>query len=222
MTPKIVLSVVSNFWYTFRDIEKRRPPSELPTEDTVAISFPFNTRKAVEVIAWLVNEKPGVDLYTIVKVLYYADKDHLQRYGRPVIGDRYFAMEHGMVPSIVYDALSAQGMYGNDLRDVLSEAIETRIEEFPTYYPRREADEDLLSGSDMRCLRAALDKCAGLSFNQLKRLAHNERAYAVAWRSKPSQAEAVPMDYELIIDEDHEKRELLLRQLGETAPYMAL
>ncbi|WP_409530306.1 Panacea domain-containing protein [Shinella sp.] len=43
-----------------------------------------------------------------LKTLYYADRAHLQRYGRPITGDRYIAMENGPVPSYAYNAVKQQ------------------------------------------------------------------------------------------------------------------
>ncbi|MGH7557679.1 MAG: Panacea domain-containing protein [Gemmatimonadota bacterium] len=189
----------------------------------MAINFPFDTRKAVEVICWLANEQPRIDLYTIVKAIYFADKEHLHRYGRPVIGDRYYAMEHGMVPSITYDILKGSGgKHGDDLRTVLDGVVERRMEEYPRFYPQRSPNEEFLSGTDVQCLRAGLEKCSGLNFDELKDLAHQDRAYRIAWDNKPPSIEAVPMDYESIIDDDVEERDELLDYLRETAPYLVM
>lgn len=53
------------------------------TEDT-KVSYRINYEKAIEAIVWLVNEKPEIDLYHISKVLFYADKAHLNKYARPL------------------------------------------------------------------------------------------------------------------------------------------
>jgi hypothetical protein len=42
-----------------------------------------DTAKALEVILWLATECPGIDVYHVVKCAYYADKRHLNLYGRP-------------------------------------------------------------------------------------------------------------------------------------------
>lgn len=189
------------------------------------ITFPFNSRKASEAVCWLVNEHPGVDLYTIVKALYFADKEHLQRYGRPVVGDRYHAMEHGMVPSNTYRGLRGDRIYGDErdeLVGLIESCIERKEEGEPRFYPRREPDLSLLSGSDQRALATGLEKCIGLSFEELRELAHTERAYREAWDNRQPNVHSVRMDYELVIDDDLERREDLLRQLREDAPYMVL
>jgi hypothetical protein len=79
------------------------------------IRFDFNPEKALEALIFVANERPNISFYYIVKILYYADKDHLNRYGRPILGDRYIAMEHGPVPSVVYDMLGRDEFLDEDL-----------------------------------------------------------------------------------------------------------
>ena len=43
--------------------------------------------------------------YDIVKSLFLADKAHLNRYGRPITFDNYFAMKDGPVPNLAYNLL---------------------------------------------------------------------------------------------------------------------
>lgn len=68
--------------------------------------FPFNERKALAAVLFILKEMGGkVDKHKLAKILYYADEKHLCRYARPVIGDRYIAMPYGPVPSSVYDGV---------------------------------------------------------------------------------------------------------------------
>jgi uncharacterized phage-associated protein len=39
--------------------------------------------------------------------MYFADRKHLEKYGRFICGDSYVAMKHGPVPSEIYDILKA-------------------------------------------------------------------------------------------------------------------
>jgi hypothetical protein len=42
-------------------------------------------------------------IHSVSKVLYFADKEHLEKYGRFICGDSCYAMKHGPVPSQIYD-----------------------------------------------------------------------------------------------------------------------
>ena len=65
-------------------------------------SATFQPQKAVAAAAFLI-EKTGQSLYTLMKMLYLADRLHLSRHGRFIAGDNYTAMRQGPVPSITYD-----------------------------------------------------------------------------------------------------------------------
>ncbi len=71
----------------------------------MSIRFRFNAKKAVEVILWFAERRPGISFHTLLKLLFYADKRHLNRYGRPITGDDYIAMQYGPVASTTYDML---------------------------------------------------------------------------------------------------------------------
>src|SRR5258708_37156181 len=70
---------------------------------TRMIRFNFNETKTVEAITFIAERWQGITPFFLAKVLFFADRDHLREYGRPVTGDRYIAMTDGPVPSRVYD-----------------------------------------------------------------------------------------------------------------------
>src|SRR4051812_12877508 len=69
----------------------------------------FNPGKTLEAIVLIASRLHAAnlesDLHSISKLLYWADKWHLEHYGRTVSGDQYIAMKNGPVPSNVYDML---------------------------------------------------------------------------------------------------------------------
>jgi hypothetical protein len=71
----------------------------------MAIKFKLNAPKAVEVIVWFANKRPGVDFHTILKLLFFADIYHLNQWGRPIVGDTYNALPYGPVAQTTYDLL---------------------------------------------------------------------------------------------------------------------
>ncbi|CAD5970647.1 hypothetical protein PCC9214_03789 [Planktothrix tepida] len=70
--------------------------------------FDFNIEKGIESILYileLLENKVQPTIHRVSKFLYFADKEHLEKYGRFIFGDSYYAMKHGPVPSQIYDLL---------------------------------------------------------------------------------------------------------------------
>lgn len=69
-------------------------------------SYKISYNKAIEAIVWLSNKQPGIDIYHVVKIIFFADKLHLNKYARPLIGDTYIKMQYGPVPSAIKDLIT--------------------------------------------------------------------------------------------------------------------
>ncbi len=71
------------------------------------LTFRFDLEKLVNALAYFAHAGVG-DLTKLkaVKLLYLADQRHLFRYGRPITGDRYIAMDLGPVPESAYQLIS--------------------------------------------------------------------------------------------------------------------
>lgn len=65
----------------------------------------FNYKKAVQILAWLLRHyDSGVaNKLLLIKLVYFADKFHLRKYGRTVSGDEYNALPYGPVATRVLD-----------------------------------------------------------------------------------------------------------------------
>ena len=80
------------------------------------LRFRFEPGKAISALLYVSsrlierrqqNPVATPDIHRISKVLYFADQKHLTRYGRPIVGDTFIAMENGPVPSQTYDMVKA-------------------------------------------------------------------------------------------------------------------
>ncbi|MFZ5427185.1 MAG: Panacea domain-containing protein [Thermodesulfobacteriota bacterium] len=180
------------------------------------IAYQPNHRKILETLAWVASKRPGKDFHFILKVLFYADKAHLQEAGRPVIGDTYIKMTYGPVPSHAYDMLESDDHLPERLLELISSTLDVvRVGRIPHVTAKRSPELSFFSGSDIRCLEKALEQCDGMDFNSLCVMTHAERA----WIDAQLNGE---MDYANFIDEDTEDREELIAYIRETAPTVAL
>ncbi len=145
--------------------------------------FVFKAEKSVETILYIVQSVEQATFHRISKVMYFADKIHLERYGRFICGDSYVAMKHGPVPSGTYDILKVtRGNHNNSFPLLphinFSHQAFTVVEKF-IVKPLRPASLDYLSESDLECLDKAIEIYGRLSFRQLTDLSHDQAWQAV-------------------------------------------
>lgn len=142
------------------------------------LKFKFDKEKAISAILYITNDlvksknKIRPDLHKIFKILYFADQKHLALYGRPIVGDYYIAMEHGPVPSNIYDIV----------KTVRGDSFFCKIERLDEYfevkgryiYPKQSPDMDAFSESDVECINESILQNKDLSFVTLKTKSHDE------------------------------------------------
>lgn len=137
----------------------------------------FDQRKALHVLLYVASRLPHpANIYNVLKCIWFADREHLEQYGRQIYGETYFAPEHGPVPSGAYDIVKyAAGRSSWDLR--FPEALEAMNANNTEVSARIEPDLDLLSRSELICLTNAAKKYGKLSFGKLKTLSHQSKAF---------------------------------------------
>ncbi|WP_255566960.1 MULTISPECIES: Panacea domain-containing protein [unclassified Photorhabdus] len=69
------------------------------------LSARFDSEKAIESILYVASTAPISDIYHVGKILYFADRLHLERYGRLITGDNHLAMKDGPVAENAYDII---------------------------------------------------------------------------------------------------------------------
>lgn len=141
------------------------------------IKFHFDAEKAVEVVLYVANRLAEPGFHRLSKILYFADRDHLAKYGRFICGDSYVAMKHGPVPSGTYDIL--KHVRGDGLPCPVPHVVESfKVEDGKKVVPLKDADLDALSESEKECLDAAIAKYGKMSFKKLTDISHDK-----AWES---------------------------------------
>jgi hypothetical protein len=72
----------------------------------MTVTFQFDFEKALTALVYLASNPetvPAFDKYKAGKLLFLADKYHLVRYGRPILGDFYKAQGSGVWPDSAAD-----------------------------------------------------------------------------------------------------------------------
>jgi uncharacterized phage-associated protein len=134
--------------------------------------FKFDAEKALEIILYISKRAPIPDIFHVCKILYFADRHHLEEYGRLVCGDDYFALPNGPVPSGTYD-LIRDVQYPQRESPHAEKARETFSLNGWHIKPSREADLSFMSQSDIECLNKAIKEVGRLPFGRLKELSHD-------------------------------------------------
>ena len=65
----------------------------------------YDALKIKAVFLYTLNELKEADMITIFKIIYFANKKHLAKWGEPIFKDTFYAFEQGPVPSFLYDAI---------------------------------------------------------------------------------------------------------------------
>ena len=122
----------------------------------------YNEEKGREVLKYILS-KGLHNKYHVMKAVYFADKYHLEHYGRQVNGNTYYALELGPVPSELYEFV----------KDIQKGTV-------PDFYARKydlfcedTYDRKWFSKSDMEALDFGINEVSGLTMGQVMDKSHD-------------------------------------------------
>ena len=146
--------------------------------------------RTLELILYVAKNSSRNTVYWVMKTIYFADKEHLLRFGRRIHDDSYIAMEAGPVPSYAYD------LYKNVKFDRTTHpSYEVSAGQFETpddrhIVPQRSPNLTHFSTSERLCLDEKIAELSELSFGELKALSHDD-AWKAASTNGPMQIEDI-------------------------------
>ena len=169
------------------------------------IEFVFNGKRSISAILYIIQQSDGeINHYNLLKIIFEADKYHLNKYGRPVTGDLYRNMDFGTVPVAIYNTVKGNRSPKKYLKEMGMTGI-------PYNYNRSNymlsssvaPNHRFLTKTSIEALDRGIKKYRDLSFEKVKEENHKEKC----WR-ETKKNQFIP--FELII-EDKE----ILEQLSE-------
>ena len=138
----------------------------------------FDKQKMLEVVLFVLNETKGTDCHHLFKILYFADREHLSKWGRRIIRDDFYALKYGPVPSLLYDSIKQLHKPENDSGTMFSEAVDFAEEDASSMLvAKRNADTDYLSEAEKESLLSSIKTYQSKTFSELKTLSHG-----IAWQ----------------------------------------
>jgi len=171
------------------------------------ITFRFEPDKFVQAATHLLSRVGPCTRLKIAKLLYLADRHHLVRHGAPILGDRYYRLPLGPVPSRALDLLEAAAdlaagdpeISPDPTSEDLCRLIEIRNPQsrYAEYVARDGFMADALSPSEIASLAQVAERYGAWTAIQLKDLTHRHRAWL---ETAPSQE----MDYRLFFADEPE------------------
>lgn len=192
------------------------------TSNQFPLTFRFSLEKFTNALAYFASS--GVkDLTKLkaAKLLYLADRYHLLRYGRPVTGDRYIAMDLGPVPEDGFQLISRL-VEPAEVKDPERERALERLEvyrgwvrqfTYPVLRARTAPDLSVFAESEIEALSETLKEYGDKPARTLVDLTHQHRAYKRANVGRvPGSSTDLP--YEFFFDDAPESAEAI-RALAE-------
>ena len=135
----------------------------------------FNSEKAIESLLYILNKVDSkiLDFHKLFKILYFAEKMHLARYGRMITSDKFIAMKDGPVPSTIYETM--KNLRNNIVDNHLIADFDNNFKIYSKYLTeaKRTTDLDYLSDSEIECLNESFKENINLDFNRLSKKSHD-------------------------------------------------
>ena len=176
------------------------------------IRFPFVIDKFITCMAMFASQEfKDFDKLKAAKLLYFADKYHLIRYGKPIIGDYYICMDCGPVPSkaldVIRDACENRPIFhdtGVSNRDKFNEYITTKttLRRYHSFVLKKgkEVNLDCLSRTEIEAVEETIKRYGKYSPEALLELSHQDASWKETGRNQD-------IDYRLFFKDPEAKQE---------------
>jgi uncharacterized phage-associated protein len=160
--------------------------------------FSFSHRKSTQALNFFAQKAGGsINKLKALKLVYFADRYHLRKYGRPITSDEYLAMPFGPVASGAKDLAEMSDFLSEDERTYVQRFLRRSDSDLHAYESLGSVDERVLSASDREALAFSWSTFGSMDKYRLADLTHcypewkrHEAALASSTTSR------VRMDYE--------------------------
>lgn len=134
----------------------------------------FKQDVAIQAILYVLKQMGGTcDIHKCHKILYFADNEHLSKYGRSITGDAYVKMDFGPVPTCIYDlfkAVRGDSYFASQVDDVRNDCF--RFVNNKDIEALGSPDMSYLSESDVEVLDKYIDQLKNKGFDEISEASH--------------------------------------------------
>jgi len=159
------------------------------------MSLALAHRKATQALNFLARQSGGcINKLKALKLLFFADRYHLRKYGRPVSECAYFAMSHGPVASEAKQVAEEHALLPASARSYARRFLEKKGDY--DYASVADFDKSVLSETDVEALTFAWENFGYLPKYQLRGITHHYPEWKRHERAlKPGGPRRVKMEY---------------------------
>lgn len=137
----------------------------------MCVHLQFKYKKAAQALNYFAVVNGGlINKMKALKLVYFADRYHLRKYGRPITNDEYYAMPFGPVASGVKDIAEFSDFLGATEQEYAGQFLE-RADQY-TIRSKAACNEKAFSKSDLEALRFAWEKFGQVEEFALAELTH--------------------------------------------------
>ena len=145
----------------------------------------YDVDKLKAVTLYILKKCGATDYIHLFKILYFAEREHYADYGKRITKDTFIAMEHGPVPSFLYNALKLVTKQEQANADSLLWKIANAVtpgsaELYYFFAAAEEPDMDELSKAEIASIDKSIAEYKDMSPWELSEKSHDE-AWHEAW-----------------------------------------
>ena len=160
----------------------------------------FDFDKTIQSALYVTEKIKAKDFHKIFKILYFADRGHLTKYGRTITGETYIKMAMGPVPTNLYNIFKTiknnKSFHGKNMKEYFTVHNEYLVK------PEKSPDLRYLSETDVSELDKSISEYGEMSLGILTATSHD-----LAWKYAKNNKEIAI--------------ENILREVGEDEEYIS-
>lgn len=129
-------------------------------------------KKATQALNFFAVKKDGrINKMKAIKLIFLADKLHLRKYGRPIVGDSYFAMKFGPVGSQSKNVAELSDRLPKEIGIYARKYIKPTLDK-NTFMSLGSVDLGIFSKTDIECLNLVYKEFSDKDQFELARITH--------------------------------------------------
>ena len=154
----------------------------------------YDIEKLIDILVILAKNNQPLTKLRISKLLYFIDKNHLRKYGRFVLNDRYHRLPLGPIPSITLNyindffkptvRIAGRKIGKNPLENYFSAA---KWRNYDVLKLKKDINFGSLSESEVEVVGYIIGKYGNVSTSTLVNISHNEKTWKET--SEPNEIE---------------------------------